>query len=104
MASKIRNSDKVIVITGKDKGKCGKVKKILSCNKVIIEGINIVKKHQKPIQNQKKIGGIILKEAAIHISNIALFNINTGKADRVGFRFENNKKVRFFKSTNITIK
>nr|7ZQ5_u Chain u, 50S ribosomal protein L24 [Escherichia coli] len=93
MAAKIRRDDEVIVLTGKDKGKRGKVKNVLSSGKVIVEGINLVKKH-----------GIVEKEAAIQVSNVAIFNAATGKADRVGFRFEDGKKVRFFKSNSETIK
>ena len=103
MAAKIRCNDEVIVLTGKNKGKRGKIKKVLSTGKVIIDGINLVKKHQKPNAAAKKQGGIIKQEAAIEISNIKLFNGITGKGDRVGFRFENGKKVRFFKSNSKTI-
>lgn len=104
MAWKIRREDEVIAIAGKDKGKRGKVKNILSSGKVIVEGINLVKKHQKPVPSMNKPGCIIQKEAAIQVSNIALFNAATDKADRVGFRFEDGKKVRFFKSNGETIK
>lgn len=104
MAAKIRRKDEVIIITGKDKGKRGKVKNVFASGKVIVEGVNLVKKHQKPVVAINQPGGIIKKEAAIQVSNIALFNIATHKADRVGFRFEGGKKVRFFKSTSKTIK
>ncbi|WMY97288.1 MAG: 50S ribosomal protein L24 [Arsenophonus sp.] len=104
MASKIRNNDEVIVLVGKDKGKRGKVKKILSKNKVLVEGINLIKKHQKPIPSLNQPGGILEQESAIDISNIAIFNFKTGKADRVGFRIESGKKIRFFKSNNKIIK
>ncbi|XBC37600.1 MAG: 50S ribosomal protein L24 [Buchnera aphidicola (Meitanaphis elongallis)] len=104
MAAKIRKDDKVILITGKEKGKIGVVKKVLSNGKVIVEGINVVKKHQKSIPDQNIVGGIITKEAGIDISNIAILNPITDKSDRIGFRIENNKKVRFFKSNNITVK
>ena len=100
MAAKIRREDEVIVLTGKDKGKRGKVKSVLSTGKVIVEGINLVKKHQKPVPALNQEGGIVEKEAAINVSNVAIFNPDTGKADRVGFRIENGKKVRFYKSTN----
>lgn len=100
MASKIRRDDEVIVLTGKDKGKRGKVKSVLSTGKVIVEGINLVKKHQKPVPELQQEGGIVEKEAAMNVSNVAIYNAATGKADRVGFRIENGKKVRFFKSTN----
>ena len=104
MASKIRRDDEVIVLAGKDKGKRGKVKSVLSTGKVIVEGINLVKKHQKPVPQLQQDGGIVEKEAAMNISNVAIYNAATGKADRVGFRFEDGKKVRFYKSTNETIK
>lgn len=100
MASKIRRDDEIIVITGKEKGSRGKVKTVLSTGKVIVEGINLVTKHQKPVPAMNQEGGIVKKENPIHVSNIAIFNNATGKADRVGFRFEDGKKVRFFKSTN----
>ncbi|AWK14867.1 50S ribosomal protein L24 [Candidatus Fukatsuia symbiotica] len=103
MAAKIRRNDEVIVLTGKDKGKRGKVTNVLSSGKVIVDGINLVKKHQKPAPNQSQPGGIIEKEAAIQVSNVALVNTETGKADRVGFRFEEGKKVRFFKSNGETV-
>lgn len=100
MAAKIRREDEVIVLTGKDKGKRGKVKSVLSTGKVIVEGINLVKKHQKPQPAINQEGGIVEQEAAINVSNVAIYNSATGKADRVGFKFEDGKKVRFYKSTN----
>ncbi|MGP1947123.1 MAG: 50S ribosomal protein L24 [Arsenophonus sp. NC-PG7-MAG3] len=105
MAMKIRRNDDVIVLAGKDKGKRSKVKQVLSSGKIIVEGVNLVKKHQKPIPTMNQPGGIVEKEAAIDVSNVAIFNVTTtGKADRVGFRIEDGKKVRFFKSNNETIK
>ena len=99
MARKIRRDDEVVVLAGKDKGKQGKVLKVLaSDDKLIVEGVNLVKKHQKPNPQMNVPGGIVEKEAAIHVSNVAIVNPATGKADRVGFRFEDEKKVRFFKS------
>jgi large subunit ribosomal protein L24 len=99
MASKIRRDDEVIVIAGKDKGKRGKVTKVLATeSKVFVEGVNIIKKHQKPNPQLGVAGGIVEKEAAIDVSNVAIFNPQTGKADRVGFKIENEKKVRVFKS------
>jgi large subunit ribosomal protein L24 len=99
--AKIRKGDDVIVRTGKDKGKSGRVTKILKDNKVLVEGINQVKKNQKPNPNAGVSGGIIVKDMPINISNIGLYNPETKKADRVGFRFlEDGKKVRYFKSTN----
>lgn len=99
MANKIRRDDEVVVLSGKDKGKQGKVLKVLIAdNRVIVEGVNLVKKHTKPNPQLGVAGGIVEKEASIHVSNVAIVNPATGKADRVGFRFEDEKKVRFFKS------
>jgi large subunit ribosomal protein L24 len=99
MARKIRRDDEVVVLAGKDKGKQGKVLKVLASeDRVVVEGVNLVKIHQKPNPQLGEAGGIIEKEATIHVSNIAIVNPATGKADRVGFRFEDEKKVRFFKS------
>lgn len=99
MANKIRRDDEVVVLAGKDKGKQGKVLKVLIAdNRVIVEGVNLVKKHTKPNPQLGVAGGIVEKEASIHVSNVAIVNPATGKAYRVGFRFEDEKKVRFFKS------
>lgn len=100
---KIKREDEVIVITGKDKGKRGKVLKVLPDNLLLVSGVNLVKKHQKPNPNLGHTGGIIEREAAINVSNVAIFNPATQKADRVGFREEGGKKVRFFKSNNALI-
>lgn len=98
---KIKQGDDVIVRTGKDKGKSGRVSKILKNNKILVDGINQVKKCQKPNPNAGVSGGIIVKDMPIDISNIGLYNPATKKADRVGFRIlDNGKKVRYFKSTN----
>lgn len=104
MSSKIRRDDEVIVITGKDKGKRGKVKSVLASNRLLVEGINLIKKHQKPAPSLNRSGGIFEKEAAIEVSNVALFNSEIGRADRVGFRFEEGKKIRYFKSNRKDIK
>jgi large subunit ribosomal protein L24 len=99
MANKIRRDDEVVVLAGKDKGKQGKVLKVLtSDDRVVVEGVNLVKKHTKPNPQLGEAGGIIEREASIHVSNVAIVNPATGKADRVGFRIEDEKKVRFFKS------
>ncbi|QCI24017.1 50S ribosomal protein L24 [Buchnera aphidicola (Macrosiphoniella sanborni)] len=103
MASKLRSNDRVIILTGKDKGKKSTIKKILSSNKAIVSGLNLIKKHQKPVPSQNQSGGIIEKEAPIHISNIAILNPESNKSDRVGFRLEKGRKVRFFKSNKKTI-
>ncbi|XOD70218.1 MAG: 50S ribosomal protein L24 [Sodalis sp. (in: enterobacteria)] len=104
MAVKIRRDDDVIVLTGKDKGKRGKVRSVLSSGKAIVEGINLVKKHQKPVPTMNQPGGIIKKEAAIDLSNLAIFNMATSKGDRVGFKITDGKKVRVFKSNGEIIK
>ncbi len=96
MAAKIRRNDEVIVLAGKDKGKKGTVSKVLPTGKVIVEGINLVKKHQKPVPALGTQGGIVEQEAAIDVSNVAIFNAAAGKGDRVGFRFEDGKKSPFF--------
>ncbi len=99
MARKIRRDDEIIVLAGKDKGKQGKVLKVLpASNRLIVEGVSMIKKHQKPNPQLGVTGGIVEKEASIHVSNVAIYNSKTGKADRVGFRLEDEKKVRFFKS------
>ena len=104
MAAKIKRDDEVIVIAGKDKGKTGKIKTVLANGKVIIEGVNLVKKHTKPNPQAGIEGGIVEQEAPIQISNVAIYNSATSKADRVGFRLEDDKKVRFFKSNNELVK
>ena len=99
MANKIRRDDEIIVLAGKDKGKQGKVLKVLpASNRLVVEGVSMIKKHQKPNPQLGVTGGIVEKEASIHVSNVAIYNSKTGKADRVGFRLEGEKKVRFFKS------
>ena len=97
---KIRRDDEVVVITGKDKGKRGKVTAVRADGKVLIQGVNIVKKHQKPNPMLSQAGGIVEKEMPIQASNVAIWNPETSKADRVGFTFsEEGKKQRVFKST-----
>ena len=96
---KIRKGDGVIVITGKDKGKRGVVLSRVDAEHVVVEGINRVKKHTKPNPMKGQPGGIVDKEMPIHISNVALFNAATQKADRVGFKsLDDGRKVRVFKS------
>ena len=98
---KIKKGDDVIVRTGKDKGKTGRVTQILKNNKVLVEGINQAKKSQKPNPNAGVTGGIVAKDMPIDISNIGIYNPTTKKADRIGIKFlEDGKKVRYFKSTN----
>ncbi len=99
MARKIRRDDEIVVLAGKDKGKQGKVLSVLTSeDRIVVEGINLIKKHTKPNPQVGEPGGIVEKEASLHVSNVAIVNPATGKADRVGFRFEDEKKVRFFKS------
>ena len=100
---KIHKNDEVVVIAGKDKGKRGKVQKFLDNDKLLVAGINMVKKHQKPNPYLQQPGGIIEKEAGIQTSNVAIWNPKTSKADRVGFKVEGETKVRIFKSTGENI-
>lgn len=96
---KIRKGDEVIVLVGRDKGRRGTVLRRVDADHVVVEGINRVKKHVKPNPMKGQTGGIVEKEMPVHVSNVALFNAATQKADRVGIRvLEDGKKVRFFKS------
>ena len=96
---KIRKGDQVVVTTGKDKGKRGTVLKVLDTGKVVVEGVNRVKRHTRPNPIKGQTGGIVDKEMPIQASNVALFNPATGKGDRVGFRvLDDGRKVRYFKS------
>ena len=104
MASKkIKTNDDVVVIAGKDKGKRGKVIKVLPNGRVLVSGIQMVKTHQKPNPQLGVPGGIVEKEAPIDVSNVALYNPETRKADRVGFRVEDGKKIRVFKSNGAAV-
>jgi large subunit ribosomal protein L24 len=95
---KLKKGDNVVVITGRDKGKRGEVKQVLA-ERVLVAGINQVKKHQRPNPMKNEQGGIVNKEMPIHVSNVAVWNPVTQKADRVGIRvLEDGRKVRFFKS------
>ncbi len=97
---KIKRNDEVIVLAGRDKGKRGKVLKVLD-GKLLVSGVNMVKRHTKPNPQRGIAGGIVEKEAPIAASNVAIYNPQTGKADRVGFKFlEDGTKARFYKSTN----
>jgi large subunit ribosomal protein L24 len=96
---KIRRDDEVIVIAGKDKGKRGKVLKVLADSRVLVSGVNLIKRHTKPNPMAGVQGGIVEREAPMHLSNVAIFNAETNKADRVGFKVEDGKKIRVFKST-----
>lgn len=100
--SRIKKGDEVVVIAGKDKGKRGVVLSVLNeIDKVFVENVNMIKKHTKGNPMQGAPGGIVEKEAAIHISNVAMWNPVSNKADRVGYRhLEDGQKVRYFKSNN----
>jgi large subunit ribosomal protein L24 len=99
MMRKIRKGDEVIVLTGKDKGKRGAVLRVLVDGNLVVEGINLAKKHQKPNPVRGVAGGIVEIAKAIDVSNVGIFNPATQKADRVGFKvLEDGRKVRFFKS------
>jgi large subunit ribosomal protein L24 len=100
---KIKRDDEVIVIAGKDKGKRGSVQQVLDNGRLIVAGVNMVKKHVKANPNRSTQGGIVEQEASLNASNVAIWNPKTQKADRVGFRFEDGKKVRFFKSNGETL-
>jgi large subunit ribosomal protein L24 len=97
---KIKKGDEVIVVTGKDKGRRGTVLRRVDEQKIIVEGVNRAKKHVKPNPAKGDVGGIVEKDMPIHISNIALYNPDAKKADRVGFKvLEDGRKVRVFRST-----
>lgn len=97
---KIKKGDEVIVITGKDKGKRGTVARLVDDDRVVVENVNMAKRHVKPNPQRGEAGGILDKEMPLHVSNVALFNSQTDKADRVGFKvLEDGRKVRVFKST-----
>ena len=96
---KIKKGDEVIVLAGRDKGKIGEVLQILPLDRALVNDVNLVKRHTKPNPNKGQQGGIIEKESPIHLSNIALYNPVTKKADRVGVKtLEDGRRVRFFKS------
>ncbi|WP_346796654.1 50S ribosomal protein L24 [Halomonas sp. Bachu 37] len=100
---KIKRDDEVIVIAGKDKGKRGTVKRVME-NRFVVSGVNMIKRHTKPNPMAGNQGGIVEREAPIHASNVAIFNSETGKADRVGFQVkEDGTKVRIYKSTQTQI-
>jgi large subunit ribosomal protein L24 len=99
---KLKTNDQVILIAGKDKGKKGVIKSI-NDEKLIVSGLNLIKKHVKPNPQLGVSGGIVEREALISVSNVALYNQKTQKADRVGFDVRDGKKVRIFKSTGEVI-
>ena len=98
---KIKTEDMVIVLAGKDKGRTGKVLRFTKKDRVVVEGVNLIKKHMKPNPEKKQEGGIVQREASLHVSNVALLNPITNKAERVGTKtLEDGRKVRYFKSNN----
>ena len=102
MAAKIKKGDRVVLLTGKDKGRTGSVTKVFPKEeRVLVEGLNMVKRHTKPSQTDPN-GGIKNKEAPVHVSNVAIVD-SAGKPTRVGFRMEGDKKVRFAKTTGDVI-
>lgn len=100
---KIHKGDEVIVIAGRDKGKTGEVLQVVDSEKVVVAGVAVAKKHAKPNPSKGITGGVVDKNLPIHISNIAIYNKETKKADRVGIQFVNGKKVRVLKSTGKTV-
>lgn len=101
---RIHKGDEVIVTAGRSKGTRGHVLQILDTERLLVENVNMVKRHTKPDPGHNKPGGIVEKEAPIHISNVAMFNPATGKADRIGFKsLKDGHKVRIFKSTGESV-
>ena len=103
--NKIRKGDQVIVLTGRDKGKRGTVVQRVDADHLVVEGVNVAKKHVKPNPMKGTTGGVVDKVMPIHQSNVAIFNASTGKADRVGIKLQDDgNKVRVFKSSGVEIK
>ena len=102
--NKIRKGDEIIVITGRDKGKRGTISSRVDDSHVLVDGINLVKKHTKPNPLKGTTGGIVEKAMPIHQSNVAIYNVATGKADRVGIKVDGDRRVRVFKSSGEEIK
>ena len=103
--AKIKKGDEVVILAGKEKGKRGKVLRILPVEgRVVVEKVNMIKRHLRPNPYRGTQGGIVEKEAPLHVSNVAIFNPESGKADRVGFKvLEDGRKVRVFKSNGEVI-
>jgi len=101
--AKIKRDDEVIVLAGKDKGKRGKVRKVVDSDRVIVSGVNMIKKHTRPNPQAGVQGGIVEREAPIQVSNVAIFNPETNRADRIGYRVDGEKKVRIYKSSGAEI-
>jgi large subunit ribosomal protein L24 len=100
---KIKKDDEVVVIAGRDKGKRGNVLRVMKDGRLLVSGVNIVKKHQRANPQMGQPGGIVEREAPVQVSNVAIWNDEAEKADRVGFRVEDGRKIRFYKSTNKVI-
>ena len=98
--NRLKKGDQVYIISGKDKGKLGVVSQIVSEERILVDGINLAKKHVKPNPNKNETGGVVEKEMPIHASNVMIYNSKTKKPDRVGaLKLKDDKKVRVFKST-----
>ena len=102
--NKIRKGDEVIVLAGRDKGKRGRVVLRKDDEHLVVEGVNVVKKHVKPNPMKGTTGGVVDKTMPIHQSNVAIYNAATGKADRVGIKLQGDKRVRIYKSSGEEIK
>jgi len=100
---KIKKDDEVVMIAGRDKGKRGNVLQVMKDGRLLVGGVNLVKKHTRPNPQIGQAGGIVEREAPVQVSNVAIWNDEAEKADRVGFRVEDGKKTRYFKSTNKVI-
>lgn len=101
---KIKKDDTVMLISGKDKGRQGKVLKVCSNNRILVEGVNLAKKHIRPNPNQNEQGGILERALSIHVSNVTIYNLMTKKADRVKIKIlEDGSKVRTFRSNGEVI-
>lgn len=100
---KIKKDDEVVVIAGRDKGKRGNVLRVMGDGRLLVSGVNMVKKHQRPNPQLGQQGGIVEQEAPIQASNVAIWNDEAEQADRVGFRVEDGRKVRFYKATSKVI-
>jgi large subunit ribosomal protein L24 len=102
--NKLRKGDEVVVLAGKDKGKRGTILRRVDDARIVVEGVNMVKKNTKPNPMKGTTGGVVDKTMPIDQSNVAIFNPKTGKADRVGFKIEGDKKTRVFKSSGDAVK
>ena len=101
--ARIKRDDEVVVLAGKDKDKRGKVRKVIDSERVIVAGINMIKKHTRPNPQAGVQGGIVEREAPIRLSNVAIFNPETSRGDRIGYRVDGDRKVRVFKSNGAEI-